>query len=289
LTGPLTQQQHIKQISDPQTEHQEQQIERPSHSEHGQDHDDDDLVDSTLLRELTDQQRKKLTKLVKQETFILRPMSIVVFMWSISLILNLAEVGIFYPVHQCDTSWWSYTIIEYPIFIILTIIITWITVQRYTKKRILHWVPDSGDIEWNTHRAIVYPLAAMLAGGLGGLVGIGGGMIVSPMLLQIGVAPRVTSATSAIAVAVTSSSGILQKILLGQSRYDYTFYYMGVGAVGTFFGQISMHMVLKRYGRQSFIIFSVEGMMVLALFLMGIKGIISLIQGNNTFTFYPIC
>lgn len=35
------------------------------------------------------------------------------------------------------------------------------------------------------------PVMALLAGVLGGLFGIGGGMLISPLLLQIGIAPEV--------------------------------------------------------------------------------------------------
>lgn len=40
---------------------------------------------------------------------------------------------------------------------------------------------------------LVFPLMALLAGILGGVFGIGGGMLISPLLLQVGVTPEVSS------------------------------------------------------------------------------------------------
>ena len=37
----------------------------------------------------------------------------------------------------------------------------------------------------------MFPIMALLAGGLGGVFGIGGGMPISPLLLQVGIAPEV--------------------------------------------------------------------------------------------------
>lgn len=37
----------------------------------------------------------------------------------------------------------------------------------------------------------MFPVMALLAGVLGGVFGIGGGMLISPLLLQVGIAPEV--------------------------------------------------------------------------------------------------
>lgn len=39
---------------------------------------------------------------------------------------------------------------------------------------------------------LIFPIMALLAGTLGGIFGIGGGMIISPILLQLGTKPEVS-------------------------------------------------------------------------------------------------
>ena len=60
------------------------------------------------------------------------------------------------------------------------------------------WEPAVGDIELSGSfvRILKYPITASVAGILGGLLGIGGGMIVSPLLIALGVIPTVAAATS---------------------------------------------------------------------------------------------
>lgn len=38
---------------------------------------------------------------------------------------------------------------------------------------------------------LMFPMMALLAGALGGVFGIGGGMLISPLLLQVGISPEV--------------------------------------------------------------------------------------------------
>jgi len=40
---------------------------------------------------------------------------------------------------------------------------------------------------------LAFPSMALLAGILGGVFGIGGGMLISPLLLQVGIKPEVSS------------------------------------------------------------------------------------------------
>jgi len=42
-----------------------------------------------------------------------------------------------------------------------------------------------------TSNKLIFPVMALLAGMLGGVFGIGGGMLISPLLLHVGIAPEV--------------------------------------------------------------------------------------------------
>mmetsp|Transcript_27162 Transcript_27162/g.23986 ORF Transcript_27162/g.23986 Transcript_27162/m.23986 type:complete len:114 (+) Transcript_27162:2-343(+) len=113
-------------------------------------------------------------------------------------------------------------------------------------------------------------------------------MIVSPLLMELGVLPTVAAATSAMAVLITSSSATLQFLLLGYLNLDYTFYFMAIGVIGTFIGQTVVSYCIKQYGRKSLIIFSVAAIMGGAVLLMGIDGILQVINGIS-WTFESPC
>lgn len=47
------------------------------------------------------------------------------------------------------------------------------------------------DVMLTSRAYTVFPLMALLAGMLGGMLGIGGGMIINPMLTEVGMHPQV--------------------------------------------------------------------------------------------------
>merc|ERR1712154_370312 len=110
----------------------------------------------------------------------------------------------------------------------------------------------------------------------GGLLGIGGGMIVSPLLLELGVLPRVASATSAVAVLMTSSSSTFQKVLLNMIRYDYMAFFAAIGIIGTFFGQTVVNAAIRKFGRNSIVVAAVGSVIAVAIVLMGLNSILNM-------------
>ncbi|KAK6142161.1 hypothetical protein DH2020_005216 [Rehmannia glutinosa] len=65
---------------------------------------------------------------------------------------------------------------------------------------------------------LMLPLMAFLAGALGGLFGVGGGMLISPLLLQLGKEPEVTAATCSFMVFFSSTMSAVQYLLLGMEH-----------------------------------------------------------------------
>mmetsp|Transcript_73611 Transcript_73611/g.117355 ORF Transcript_73611/g.117355 Transcript_73611/m.117355 type:complete len:509 (+) Transcript_73611:85-1611(+) len=233
----------------------------------------------------SDLDRKKidvLQPLMEKEKQKWIPMAIVGFIWIISSSTSIGKNNSISGVEACSVLYWAITFISFPILMAISL---FYAKQQHDlhdqKERTEGWRPAEGDIEWNSSMMNMakYPLIATVAGLLGGLLGIGGGMIVSPLLMELGVKPTVAAATSAMAVLITSSSATLQFVLLGYLNLDYTFYFMAIGVIGTFIGQTVVNYAIRYYGRRSLIIFSVAAIMAGAVVLMGIDGIMQLING----------
>ena len=60
-----------------------------------------------------------------------------------------------------------------------------------------------------------------MSGCLSAMLGIGGGLIISPLLLEIGLHPLIASSTSNFLVLFTSSSTSIQFSLFGMVKQDY--------------------------------------------------------------------
>ena len=61
-------------------------------------------------------------------------------------------------------------------------------------------------MRWDGEVAARCMALAFAAGIVAGLVGVGGGMVLGPMMLELGVLPQVSSATTGTMVLLTSSS-----------------------------------------------------------------------------------
>ena len=84
--------------------------------------------------------------------------------------------------------------------------------RRYADKLTASYPFQEGDVQWTGRNLYMYPALSAFAGVCGGLLGIGGGMIMGPLLLELGMKPMSASATSATTVMVTSGAAAFQKV-----------------------------------------------------------------------------
>ena len=64
---------------------------------------------------------------------------------------------------------------------------------------------DRGDLKWESRSCTLYPAICFGCGIAAGALGIAAGMVLSPILLELGMIPAVAAATSGFTVLFTSS------------------------------------------------------------------------------------
>jgi uncharacterized membrane protein YfcA len=181
-------------------------------------------------------------------------------------------------IEGCTVVYWIVSIVT----MLALLSITWVIGNRlqksYHTKNELGYNFRPGEIQWTRKNAMFYPLLATLAGILGGLVGIGGGMIMGPLLLELGMLSQPTSATSAATVFLTASSAAVQYFLLDLLILDYALWFGVVGFLATFVGQTFINYLVRRYKRTSLIVLSIALVLVLALVMMVTAGIVQVLK-----------
>jgi len=113
-----------------------------------------------------------------------------------------------------------------------------------------------------------YPMMAVVAGFLGGFLGIGGGLIMGPVLLEMGLKPEVSQATTAMFVLLSSSLGTVQFMLLGKEMPYFALWYSLWVAGATVIGQVASDYVVRVYKRSSLIVFAVAGIIAASAAMM---------------------
>ncbi|XP_004309655.1 PREDICTED: uncharacterized protein LOC101295676 [Fragaria vesca subsp. vesca] len=175
-------------------------------------------------------------------------------------------------IEPCGVGYWVLSSLQIPLAIVYT---AWIVCRKENHQ---HQTSNQKNIEELTKveplNKLVFPLMALLAGILGGVFGIGGGMLISPLLLQVGIAPEVTAATCCFMVFFSSSMSAFQYLLLGIEHVDTALIFAVACFVASLLGLVVLQRAIKVYGRASLIVFSVSIVMALSTVLMTTFGVL---------------
>lgn len=152
---------------------------------------------------------------------IIFPMKKIIFCflcYFILLLVNLLKGSDYFEsiikVKKCSTMYWSIIFSYLPIALLVTYIIGKLIYNEYQYRLTIGYPFYKSDIKWTTKLIILYPIYGLFAGCMAGFLGIGGGLILGPLLLDLGIHPIVSTATSNFLVVFISCATTSQYILL---------------------------------------------------------------------------
>jgi len=157
--------------------------------------------------------------------------------------------------------------------------------QRQTSSRALM---DYTVVEWNWSNVLRYMIYAFVCGVLAGCLGIGGGLVLSPLLLELGFFPAVASGVSGMAVLVTSTAALFAYALSNKVYWEFVAILMPLTFMSTLIGKILIDQYAERNNKQSVIIWSVAIFLVVCLIMISTRGIIEL-SSDPSFKFTSPC
>ncbi|CEO97887.1 Membrane transporter protein [Plasmodiophora brassicae] len=198
-----------------------------------------------------------------------------------------------FGIAACSSAYWTVTVFFWAVLGALTVAIGRVYAARTERKLTCGWKPNPSDVVWTSRSIYLYPLMSAMAGLLGGLVGIGGGMILGPLLIELKMPHQVVAATSAMAVFLTASSAIVLYATLGSLIVSYAVWYFFVGLLSTLAGQLVFIFLVRKYNRTSFIVIAIAVVIGAATCMMTVSGVLSTVQqaraGQDFFTFSSPC
>jgi uncharacterized membrane protein YfcA len=128
------------------------------------------------------------------------------------------------------------------------------------------------DPHWDWNNLQLFGIFTFFAGIVAGLSGVGGGMVLGPLMIEMGVNPRVSSATTATMIVLTASSVVFIVLTSGILHWSYAVFYFLVCFAGALYGKSQIDGYVKRTGKASIIIFILATIIALAtvgcLFIM---------------------
>ncbi|XP_020593680.1 sulfite exporter TauE/SafE family protein 3-like isoform X2 [Phalaenopsis equestris] len=174
----------------------------------------------------------------------------------------------------CSVEYWILNILQVPIALSVTIYeaASLIKGRRKIASR------GKQNICWKGLQLFLYCCFGVLAGIVGGLLGLGGGFILGPLFLEMGVPPQVASATSTFAMTFSSSMSVIQYYLLDRFPVPYASYFVFLATVAAFTGQHIVRKLIILLGRASLIIFILALTIFVSAISLGGVGIANMVE-----------
>jgi len=199
--------------------------------------------------------------------------------WIAILIFSIAK-----ETQTCNSAgFWTFTLGLFPILLLITGLFGRRLVAEHQHRETDSYV--AGDIRWNRKNAWKYPAMASIAGVAASLLGVGGGMVTGPLMLELGVLPEVSRVTSSYMILFTSSCTTVQYLILGRVKADEALWFMVWGFIGAVLGHRCVEYLLKKYNSTSILVYILSwGVLISALAMLSVDLVNVITQGFGPFT-----
>ncbi|CAL9051135.1 unnamed protein product [Musa banksii] len=199
-----------------------------------------------------------------------RELGLLVLVWMAFLVLQVTKNY----TATCSTWYWFLNLLQIPIAGSATL---YEAVSLYSGRRKISSGREEGT-KWRVAQLFIYCSCGVVAGVAGGLLGLGGGFILGPLFLELGLPPQVSSATTTFAMAFSSSISVVEYYLLNRFPIPYAVYFSLVSAVAAFNGQVVVGRWIVAMGRASLVIFILASMIFISALSLGGVGVSDMLK-----------
>ncbi|XP_022752128.1 sulfite exporter TauE/SafE family protein 3-like [Durio zibethinus] len=199
-----------------------------------------------------------------------KELSLLLYVWIGFLIVQIIKE--YLP--TCSIMYWIVNSLQIPIAATVTL---FEAICLYKGTRV---IASKGKevTNWKIYQILLYCSCGIIAGMVGGLLGLGGGFILGPLFLELGIPPQVASATSTFALAFSSSMSVVQYYLLNRFPVPYAAYFVLVATIAAFTGQHVVRKIIAFLGRASIIIFILALTIFVSAISLGGVGIADMVE-----------
>lgn len=231
--------------------------------------------------------KKKYDEIVNDEqegdTNKMRIKYIVLLLLSFFLITAFTVIkNIFDP---CSTIHYIIYLTQFIIVLLWGIFMICYIVKDYNKKTLNNHQLFRNDIKWEYKTTIKYAIVSSFTGLLSTYLGIGGGMILAPFMLHIGMAPEVVAGTSSVTTFFSSTITTLQYLAAGRIKTDYGLAIALLSIIYTFIAMKITKLIMQKYRKRSFITITLSLLIGTSIILLIINGLIDIKLDNFNLNF----
>ena len=207
-----------------------------------------------------------------------------------SLTLVLASILIavifsFTKPNICVVEYWYFLIGFIAITIgLLTLNIIYVkNLYNYRKNNEFDFI--SSDFKYNGKMFSKLIIFSMFTGAISTYLGIGGGMLINPLLLNLGMAPHIIIASTAVTTFFSSMISLINYIASAKLLFIEGGFFGMASMIGSYIGILITNIILKKYQNQYILIFFTCFILLVSLIALVAN---SIVLGVD-FNFTPIC
>uniref|UniRef100_A0A453QSZ8 Sulfite exporter TauE/SafE family protein n=1 Tax=Aegilops tauschii subsp. strangulata TaxID=200361 RepID=A0A453QSZ8_AEGTS len=192
-----------------------------------------------------------------------KEVGLLAFVWVAFLVLQVAKNYM----ATCSIWYWVLNLLQIPVSVGVAM---YEAVGLVQGRRVI----SSKRNEQNSlraHQLFVYCFLGVTAGVVAGLLGVGGGSIMGPLFLELGVPPQVASATATFAMMFSSSMSVVEYYLLNRFPVPYAVYLTILAFFAAIVGQRVVRKLIDLLGRASIIVFILSFMIFISALSLGTR------------------
>eukprot|EP00931_Biecheleriopsis_adriatica_P062069 TRINITY_DN37367_c0_g1_i1.p1 TRINITY_DN37367_c0_g1~~TRINITY_DN37367_c0_g1_i1.p1 ORF type:complete len:572 (+),score=102.65 TRINITY_DN37367_c0_g1_i1:71-1786(+) len=184
----------------------------------------------------------------------------------ILLVWLLMLVSSLHGLPYCSYSYGIFLCVMVSILSIVGLAMTW-RFQSTSYLNPIDWLSHSED-----RHPMTFPLVAFFTGFLGAMLGLGGGTLLGPVFIEVGMHSEAVQATTAVFVFLSSSIAAIQYFMMDQIVWHYGLWYGAVTVLATMLGQYACEVFIRRAKRYSFITLAVSAILLFSLLCLSVVG-----------------
>ncbi|XP_019197044.1 PREDICTED: uncharacterized protein LOC109190899 [Ipomoea nil] len=228
---------------------------------------------------------QKRAKVSVLENVYWKEFGLIFFVWVVCLGLQISKNY----TTTCSTVYWGVNLLQIPVCLGVS---SFEAFGLYKGWRKISSKSGDSSSKLRAGQLIVFCFFGLVAGTVGALLGLGGGFIMGPLFLELGVPPEVSTATSTFVMMFTSSIAVVEYYLLKRFPVPYAVCLTAVATVAAFVGQHVVRRVIAALGRASLIIFTLAFIIFISAISLGGVGISNMtkkIEHHQNMGFESLC
>ena len=226
---------------------------------------------------------KVLDKIIKSENshFKIYSPILVAIIILLSLIKGSKSMNSIAGIISCSPLDYTVFAIQILFLLLSTIFSVYIVSHEYKVKLGWGYEFTDGDLSWTPKLIVKFSIFAVATGFIASVFGIGGGVIINPLLLSFKVPAVVSSSTGMYMIMFSSLSSSILYTFAGNLNIGYAFFLGAYVVVGAAIGIKLINDLIKKTGKASYIAFVLVIVIIISAIVMPVYGVINLIDNIN--------